>query len=65
MKKLGQSFLSFNAVAAKITKTLLWLVLPDEICLVSSRHTAVILQDHIICVLVKELLLYDLSTELT
>ena len=51
---------------AKITKTLLWLVLPDEICLVSSRHTAVTLQEHIICVWVKELL-YDLpvSTGLT
>lgn len=50
---------------AKITKTLLWLALPDEICLVSSRHTAVTLQEHIICVRVKKLLLYDLSTELT
>ena len=50
---------------AKITKTLLGLALPDEICLVSSRHTAVTLQEHIICVRVKKLLLYDLSTELT
>ena len=49
---------------AKITKTLLWLVLPDEICVVSSRHTAVTLQEHTICVWVKELL-YDVSTELT
>ena len=49
---------------AKITRTLLRLVLPDEICLVSSRHTAVTLQDHMICIWVKELL-YDLSTELT
>ena len=50
LKKLGQSFVNFNAMPAKITKTLLRLVLPDEICLVSSRHTAVTLQEHIICV---------------
>lgn len=40
MKKLGQSFVNFNAMPAKITRALLRLVLPDEICLVSSRHNS-------------------------
>ena len=36
LKKLGYFFSSFNATPAKIAKKLLWLVLPDEISLVSS-----------------------------
>ena len=38
LKQLGELFLSFNAVPARISKTLLWLVLPDKICLISTSH---------------------------
>ena len=36
LKKLDYFFSSFNATPANIAKKLLWLVLPDEISLVSS-----------------------------
>ena len=36
LKKLGYFFSSFNATRANIVKKLWWLVLPDEISLVSS-----------------------------
>ena len=38
LKQLGEPFLSFNAVPARISKTLLWLVLPDKICLMSTSY---------------------------
>ena len=36
LKKLGYFFSSFNATPSNIAKKLLWLVLPDELSLVSS-----------------------------
>ena len=38
LKQLGEPFLSFNTVPARISKTLSWLVLPDKICLMSTSY---------------------------
>lgn len=38
LKQLGEPCLSFNAMPARISKTLSWLVLPDKICLMSTSH---------------------------
>ena len=32
LEKVELTFSSFNAMATKITKKILWLVFPDEIC---------------------------------
>ena len=36
LEKVGPPFSSFNAVAAKLTKKLFWVVLPDVVCMISS-----------------------------
>ena len=38
LKQLGEPCLSFKAMPARISKTLLWLVLPDKIWLMSTSH---------------------------
>ena len=36
LENIGPTFSNFIAMAAQITKILLWLVFPDESCLISS-----------------------------